>query len=101
MNYELVIRPEAEHDLADAYWWYEDRREGLGAEFERCFEDAVSQLMRLPKSFGIVYGGLRRMQLHRFPYGVYFDVIDDTVAIVAVFHSRRKLSALRQRRRKA
>lgn len=100
MNFGLVIRSEAEDDLTEAYWWYEDRREGLGSEFELCFEETVSRLMRFPESFGIVYDGLRRMQLRRFPYGVYYEIIDDTVAIAAVFHSRQELSRLSQRKRK-
>jgi hypothetical protein len=30
MAAELVIAPEAEQDIADAYGWYEGRRAGLG-----------------------------------------------------------------------
>jgi hypothetical protein len=33
MPVELVIVPEAEADIADAYIWYEGRRAGLGEEF--------------------------------------------------------------------
>jgi len=32
MAAELIIAPEAEQDLADAYAWYESRRSGLGEE---------------------------------------------------------------------
>ena len=30
---EIVFRPKARDDLADAYRWYEDKRIGLGDEF--------------------------------------------------------------------
>jgi len=30
MAVDLVITPEAQEDIADAYRWYEDRRSGLG-----------------------------------------------------------------------
>lgn len=30
MAAELVVAPEAEQDIADAYAWYEERRPGLG-----------------------------------------------------------------------
>jgi toxin ParE1/3/4 len=30
MKYRIIIRPEAEVDLADAFSWYEDKRQGLG-----------------------------------------------------------------------
>ncbi len=32
MPAELISAPEAEHDLADGYTWYEGRRTGLGEE---------------------------------------------------------------------
>jgi hypothetical protein len=33
MAAELIVAPEAELDVAEAYAWYETRREGLGEEF--------------------------------------------------------------------
>jgi hypothetical protein len=33
MPVELIIAPEAELDIAEAYMWYEVRRSGLGEEF--------------------------------------------------------------------
>ena len=33
MAVELVIAPEAELDITEAYIWYEGRRSGLGEEF--------------------------------------------------------------------
>ncbi len=33
MSLELIIRPEAEADIADAFDWYESRVRGLGSEF--------------------------------------------------------------------
>lgn len=30
MNDRLILRPEAESDLAGAFEWYEERRRGLG-----------------------------------------------------------------------
>lgn len=31
MNYRMIIRPEAEADLTEAYDWYESQLAGLGA----------------------------------------------------------------------
>jgi len=30
MKYRVIVRPEAEDDLKEAYSWYEDKRTGLG-----------------------------------------------------------------------
>lgn len=37
------IRPEAEADLNEIYWWYERQREGLGADFLLCFEECLKK----------------------------------------------------------
>lgn len=33
MKYRVIIRPEAEGDLKEAFSWYEDKRKGLGYDF--------------------------------------------------------------------
>ena len=33
MKYQVVVRPEAEEDLKEAFSWYEDNRTGLGYDF--------------------------------------------------------------------
>ena len=33
MKYRVIVRPEAEHDLKEAFSWYEDNRTGLGYDF--------------------------------------------------------------------
>jgi hypothetical protein len=38
MAAELIIAPEAQQDVDEAYSWYEDRRPGLGEEFLDCVD---------------------------------------------------------------
>lgn len=35
MSYNLIIQPEAEYDIQDAFEWYESQNPGLGSEFVR------------------------------------------------------------------
>jgi plasmid stabilization system protein ParE len=46
MNYRLIIRPEAELDLEDAFAWYESQDPGLGSEFVRAIDACVSTIGR-------------------------------------------------------
>jgi hypothetical protein len=41
MAAELILAPEAELDLAEAYDWYELRRIGLGEEFLGCVDACI------------------------------------------------------------
>ena len=49
MSNQLVILPEAEQDLAEAYDWYEGRRAGLGDEFLTCVEACFQAIRRAPR----------------------------------------------------
>jgi hypothetical protein len=33
MNFQLIVRPEAELDIEESYNWYEDQAIGLGKDF--------------------------------------------------------------------
>jgi hypothetical protein len=54
MIYDLIIRPQAEDDLAQACDWYERQRSGLGGDFILSFEAAIAEIRRRPASFSIV-----------------------------------------------
>jgi plasmid stabilization system protein ParE len=89
MNLPLIIRPEAEDDLAEAKDWYERKREGLGEEFLLCVEEALDRIRQIPEGATEVYPGVRRVVVRRFPYGVFYRVEPDQIAVIAVYHSRR------------
>jgi plasmid stabilization system protein ParE len=86
---KLQLRPGAVADTNDAYSWYEERRVGLGEEFLFELQTAFDRILETPDSFPVVYRGTRRALLRRFPYAVFFRVIDDRALVLAVFHGRR------------
>lgn len=50
MTRQLIIRPEAEADIAQAFDWYEARVAGLGSEFLLVLDAALSSILRNPSS---------------------------------------------------
>jgi plasmid stabilization system protein ParE len=89
MTYRLIIRPEAEAELAEAFDWYERRVPGLGADLLVAVDTAVDSILSNPLQHPAVYGSVRRALTRRFPYQVLFIVEADVVAVIAVFHSAR------------
>jgi len=69
MAAELIIAPEAEHDLAEAYAWYEGRRVGLGEEFLSCVDACA----------------------------VFYEYVEGMVTVYGVFHTSRNPDKWRQR----
>lgn len=97
MSVKLVIRPDAEADLAEAFEWYEARRRGLGYEFLRTVEAALAAIRRHPESFPGIYREIRRVMTRRFPYGVFYLVEASSVVVLAVFHAKRDPQEWRRR----
>ena len=97
MAVELLIAPEAELDLAEAYVWYESRRAGLGEEFMSSVDACLESIRRRPEMYPVVDEGYRRSLIRRFPYAVFYEQSEATVTIYAVFHTSRDPHKWRQR----
>lgn len=51
---EILVRPEAEAEVQQAFNWYEDQSEGLGFEFLRAIEACLSGVKRNPFAHTVV-----------------------------------------------
>jgi toxin ParE1/3/4 len=85
----LIVRPEAEADIGDAYAWYETQRSGLGQRFIDELSRCLEQIQSAPKRYQPVRAEARRALLRRFPYGVFFVADERQVSVVAVLHMAR------------
>jgi plasmid stabilization system protein ParE len=85
----MIIRPEAEADLANAWDWYERQRAGLGAEFFLCVEEVLERIGRTPEMYMVVHHDVRRALTRRFPYAVYYCIAGNDVVVLGILHTRR------------
>lgn len=97
MTAELVIAPEAEWDLTEAYAWYERQRFGLGEDFLGCVDACIEALRRSPEIYAFIHENYRRALVRRFPYANFYEYLDETVTIYCVFHTARDPEKWRQR----
>lgn len=97
MKYDLVVRPEAEAELAGAFNWYEQHVTGLGNRFLLSVNDAINSIRKNPLQYPVLYKNVRRTLTRRFPYQIFFIVDDLQVVIIAVFHGMRNPSVRRSR----
>ena len=73
MAAELIIAPEAQQDVDEAYRWYEDRRSGLGEEFLGCVDACIQAICRMPELHAKVHEEYRRALVRRFPYAIFYE----------------------------
>ena len=85
----LHLTSAAEQDLADAIDWYEEQHPGLGNEFLLSVDATFSNIRRNPEQYPVMYRGLRRALVRRFPFSVFYLVESPQITVLAVFHVRR------------
>jgi plasmid stabilization system protein ParE len=90
MKKPLIVRAEAETDLAEAFHWYEQHVRGLGEQFLLCVDAVMASIERNPQLYPVIHRGvIRRALTRRFPYGVFFVEGERSVSIIAVAHAKR------------
>ena len=89
--------PAAETDVEEAFAWYEEQRPGLGAAFRRALDIAVAFVGEHPEAYPVVHRSTRRVLLPKFPYGLYYRVLDDRILVVACRHGKRHPRTWRSR----
>jgi len=89
MSYGIIIRPEAELDIQEAFEWYEAQTSGLGSEFVRAVDACLSNIGRNPLAYPRIHQQARRTLLRRFPYGILYIFEQETIFVIACFHGKR------------
>lgn len=91
MSYSLRITPSARADRDGAIEWYEQQSTGLADRFIEEFFATARRIQKFPFSAPVLRGDARRVNLHRFPYQLWYRVDEKAAAIVviAVLHHKR------------
>jgi len=88
----------AAREYQEARRWYERRRPGLGVEFATETDRAASRIAKYPHRWPVYFERFRRVRLRRFPYSLYYHVVDSSLVLVlAVAHGRRRPGYWRRR----
>jgi hypothetical protein len=93
----LEVLAEAAWDLEKAAFWYESQRMGLGREFTDEARALLTRVEESPLQFPVVYRDTRRALMNRFPFAVYFRLVEERGLILAVMDLRRKASRWQSR----
>lgn len=89
MSHFLIIRPEAEADLAEGFNWYEERRAGLGFEFLERVRLVLAKIEENPLRYSVAYQNVRLALVGRFPYKALYLVEDAQAEVIGVVHVKR------------
>lgn len=86
---KILIRKEAEQDIANARFWYQQRSPQAAQQFVTALNHTLTRITEFPHAFPSAGKHTRRALLARFPYTVYFHEAGDRIEVHAVFHQSR------------
>jgi plasmid stabilization system protein ParE len=97
MRLSVVIRPEAERDIASTRDWYDRRQDDLGTAFVLEVSAALERIAETPDLYAVRWPDIRSCRTRRFPYIVYYRWLPDRIEVLAVLHGSRRPDAWRSR----
>jgi toxin ParE1/3/4 len=93
----VVWSSPAELEIAEAAVWYEEQQVQLGDRFLHAVEAAADVAARSPEIYARVHGDMRRVLVHRFPYGLIVRESPEELLVVACYHLHRDPQVWRSR----
>lgn len=93
---KLSLLPIAKQEINAAAESYERKSAGLGHKFLDRVEQALAKIKRNPKGYQKIIGENRRCNLEKFPFALWFKIVDEIV-VVGCLDSRRDPKLVRDR----
>jgi len=89
-RFSIVLLPEAEAEVREAFLWYLERSTVAASEFRTEALEAIDGLAKSAHTWPIDEDGVRHLVLRRFPFTVVYELDSDRVTVLAVAHHRRR-----------
>ena len=93
---QVLVLEEVAEDLEEGRNFYDEREAGIGEYFFDCIISDIESLL--------IYGGIHtkhsgfyRMPANRFPFAIYYTLLEDIAIVAAVLDMRRKPSLIQKK----
>jgi plasmid stabilization system protein ParE len=87
---KLKLLTAAKSDVADAIAYYNSEEPGLGSQFAAEVRKTIERILQFPNAWTSLSKRVRRCQVNRFPYAVFYSLNNDIVVVIAVLHKHRE-----------
>jgi len=98
MSHLFSIHETAEAEVNEAADFYDLEHPGLGSVFLDEVERAIKAISQYPEAAPLVWGGVRKRPLLKFPYSLVYSVRPNEIRLLAVAHQKRRPFYWRGRR---
>lgn len=87
--FSFRVNRTAAFELANSKSFYNKRQKGLGDAFEKVVLSQLEDILNNPFTNPTVKNKIRKVVLKRFPFVVLYEIENDVIIILHVFHTSR------------
>lgn len=77
-------------EIEDAKEFYNLQKPTLGDTFKNDVKNSIKSIRNFPTLYPNITNDMKRCVLHRFPYSIFYAIIEDTILILSIAHQHRK-----------
>jgi toxin ParE1/3/4 len=87
--FSIEISDDAEVDFDKSYeYYYEDSPKVADTFFKR-INLGFENIKQNPNSFPIAHKDVRKYVVEKFPFVIYYRIVDTVIQVIAIFHTSR------------
>jgi len=87
--FKIELSHEAEIDFLNSYNFYYDDSPKVADAFFKRINLAFEYIKQNPEIFPVVYKSVRKYVVKKFPFVIYYRIIDNLIQVIAIFHTSR------------
>ncbi|WP_114418585.1 type II toxin-antitoxin system RelE/ParE family toxin [Marinospirillum perlucidum] len=89
MSHGLNLTKQAQADLEQATFWYEEQASGLGQQFLDEVTATLTRIQQNPRLYPTIYRKVRRAITRKFPFAIFCLIKQKQLLVIAVMHASR------------
>ena len=96
-QFKIEVSTEAEIDFDASYEYYSSNSLKAANRFYETINNYLEFISKNPSAFPDVFNGVRKYVVHKFPFVIYYQISQNIIKVIAIFHTSRKPEILKSR----
>ena len=88
-SFRLIITMSARIDIENSAEWYSLQKDNLERDFLQEIENTINNIASNPYQYFQILKNIRRANVNRFPFSIFFSILGNEIIIFSVFHQSR------------
>jgi len=88
-SFSIELSDEAEVDFDKSYEFYYEESPKVADTFFKRISLGFENIKQSPNTFPIAHKDVRKYVVKKFPFVIYYRIIDTVIQVIAIFHTSR------------